>query len=250
MMRTEPTLPSRVLDYIDAHGGLERWRAVKELTLTVSSGGRAFSARHQGKAIRNLQAHVSPHGQRTEFVPYPTAGQSGIFEQGSVRIESDGHGVVAQRSDPRAAFRGIRHRLWWDKLDMLYFCGYALWTYLTIPFILTEPGFEVRELEPWEEGDETWQRIGVTFPSEIHTHCREQTLYFDEQGLLRRHDYTAEVFAGWARAAHYCFNYQNFDGLVVPIRRKVHPRRGNNRPLTAVTLVWIEIDGVRALPKT
>ena len=120
--------------------------------------------------MRNLQVHVSPQKQHTVFVPYPEAGTRGVFEEGTVRIESDGHEVLAERSDARSAFRGLRHQLWWDKLDMLYFCGYALWNYLTIPFILTEPGFEVRELEPWEEAGETWRRISVRFPREIHTH--------------------------------------------------------------------------------
>lgn len=242
-------IPSRVLEYIDAHGGLERWRAIDEIVLSASSGGTSFSAKHQGKTMRNLQVHISSGRQRAVFAPYPEQGKRGVFDEGTVRIESDGHEVVAERSNARYAFRGLRHQLWWDKLDMLYFCGYALWTYLTIPFILAQPGFEVRELEPWEEGGETWQRIGVRFPSEIHTHSREQVLYFDRKGLLRRHDYTAEVFGGWAKAAHYSFDHETFDGVVVPTRRKVFLRRRDNRPLTAVTLIWVDIETVRAVSR-
>jgi hypothetical protein len=168
MIRPEP-IPSRVLESIDAHGGLERWGAVDEIVVSASAGGASFSDKHQGKAIRNVQAASLPGRQRAVFVPYPEPGKRGVFEEGTVRIESDGGEVLAERLDARSAFRGLRHQLWWDKLDMLYFCGYALWTYLTIPFTLAQPGFEVRELEPWEEGGETWQRIGVRFPNEIHT---------------------------------------------------------------------------------
>jgi hypothetical protein len=169
-------ISNRVLKSIDAHGGLERWHAVNEIVISASVGGASLSVKHQGKAIRNLQGHISPARQHVMFVPYPEPRRRGVFEGGAVRIESDRGEIIAERSDARHAFRGFRHQLWWDKLDVLYFCGYALWTYLTIPFILAEPGFEAGELEPWEEDGKTWQRVGVRFPSEIHTHCREQTL--------------------------------------------------------------------------
>jgi hypothetical protein len=249
MIRPEP-IPSRVLESIDAHGGLERWGAVDEIVVSASAGGASFSDKHQGKAIRNVQAASLPGRQRAVFVPYPEAGKRGVFEEGTVRIESDGGEVLAERPDARSAFRGLRHQLWWDKLDMLYFCGYALWTYLTIPFTLAQPGFEVRELEPWEEGGETWQRIGVRFPNEIHTHCREQVLYFDQKGLVRRHDYTSEVFGSWAKAANYPSDHETFDGLVVPTWRRVFFRRRNNRPMTAITLIWVDIDTVRLVSGT
>ena len=249
MTGREP-VPSQFLEDIEAHGGLDRWRSIDQIVLSASVGGTSFSAKHQGKAIRDLQVHITPGKQRTLFDPYPEAGKRGVFDEGAVRIESDRHEVVAERSDARGAFRGLRHQLWWDKLDMLYFCGYALWTYLTIPFILVEPGFEVRELEPWEDGGETWQRVGVRFPSEIHTHSREQILYFDTNGLLRRHDYTAEPFGGWAKAAHYSYEHETFDGLIVSTRHKVFVRRRDNRPLTAVTLIWVEIETVRVVSRT
>lgn len=250
MVRSEPTLPSRVLESIDAHGGPERWRSIQELIVSGSSGGASFSVKHQGKTLRKLKAHISPEEQRVVFVPFPEAGGRGVFDKGGVRIESDGNEVVVERPDARGAFRGLRHQLWWDELDLLYFCGYALWTYLTIPFVLAEPGFDVRELEPWAEGGETWQRIGVRFPSEIHTHSRDQILYFDQNGLVRRHDYTSEVFGAWAKAAHYPFDHQTFDGVVVPTRRRVFLRRRDNHPLTAVTLVWIDIETVRLVSRT
>jgi hypothetical protein len=135
-------ISNRVLKSIDAHGGLERWHAVNEIVISASVGGASLSVKHQGKAIRNLQGHISPARQHVMFVPYPEPGRRGVFEGGAVRIESDRGEIIAERSDARHAFRGFRHQLWWDKLDVLYFCGYALWTYLTIPFILAEPGFE------------------------------------------------------------------------------------------------------------
>jgi hypothetical protein len=48
---------------------------------------------------------------------------------------------------------------------------------------------ETKEIEPWQENGETWRRLKVTFPASIATHSAEQTFYFDQEGLLTRHDY-------------------------------------------------------------
>ena len=47
---------------------------------------------------------------------------------------------------------------------MAYFNSYALWTYLTIPFLYTYPGFITEELEPWYEDGEIWRTLRATFP--------------------------------------------------------------------------------------
>jgi hypothetical protein len=168
-----------------------------------------------------------------------------VFEPNVVRIESETGEVLAERENPRAAFQRLRRKLWWDDLDMLYFGGYALWGYISAPFMFRRPGFEAEELEPWNEQGERWRRLRVVFPPDIPNHSREQTFYFDEKGLLRRLDYTAEVFGSWAKAAHYCEEHENFAGLVVPTRRRVVPRKRNGRPRRGPTLVWIHMNGVR-----
>jgi hypothetical protein len=159
-----------------------------------------------------------------------------------VRIESVGDGtVLAERADPRDRFPGGRRRLWWDRLDFLYFVGYAIWGYACTPFIFTWPGVETRELEPWEEGGRRWRRLEVTFPERMHVHSRVQTFYFDDRGLLGRLDYDPEVFGGWVRSAHLCAEHRDFDGLSFPTRRRVHPRRRDNRVRRFPTYVRLDI---------
>ena len=77
-----------------------------------------------------------------------------------------------------------------------------MWTYLNTPFLLVRLGVESEEVEPWQEGGETWCRLKVRFPADIATHSTEQTLYFDQRGLLKRHDYNVEI-SGGTPAAHY-----------------------------------------------
>jgi hypothetical protein len=188
-------------------------------------------------------ANLSTHVQRAAFVPYPP-GACGVFDQGAVSIETDRGAQIAHRLDPRSQLHLPRHLLWWDKLDLLYFIGSALWNYLSAPFMFASPGFELRQLEPWTEGGEVWSRLAVTFPAELHTHSRHQVFYFDAGGLLRRLDYTAEEFGKRAAAAHYCSDHREFGGLTFPTRRRVFLRRPDGRPRGYPLLIWIDIEAV------
>lgn len=231
---------------LQAHGGLERWRGVKALTVQHTSGGLAFAGKFQGRTLAPRVAEISTNAQRIVLTPFPP-GDRGVFEGDSVSIETAGGHQIARRLDPRSQLLRLRHRLWWDKLDLLYFTGSALWNYLSVPFIFTNPGFEVRELEPWNEGPETWRRLAVTFPAGFHTHSRHQTFYFSEDGLLRRLDYTAEEFGKGADAAHYCFDHRDFGGLMFPTRRRVFLRRSDGRPRRRPQLIWIDIQAIRVV---
>lgn len=227
-------------EVLEAHGGLARWQGAETLTARVRSGGFAFRSHFTGRALAEFEATVSTREPRSVLAPYPGPGRHGVFTPGEVRIESDGGEVIASRSDPRAAFRGLRHNIWWDDLDTLYFAGYAIWNYLNAPFLFAEQGYETREIEP-REG---CRRLAVRFPEGVPTHSRDQVFWFDDELRLHRHDYTAEPFGGWARAAHLCLEHERFDGLLFATSRRVYPRGPGGRPLPFPTLVWIEIGRV------
>jgi hypothetical protein len=228
---------------LEAHGGLERWQKVRELAVHHRSGGIAFAAKFRGRTLAPRLATISTNQQRAVFVPYPRGGR-GVFDQGAVWIETDRGEQIAHRLDPRSQLHVPRRMLWWDELDLLYFIGSALWNYLVAPFVFTTPGFELRRLEPWTEDGEVWSRLGVTFPTELHTHSRHQVFYFDANGLLRRLDYTAEEFGRRADAAQYCFDHRDFGGLKLPTRRRVFLRRPDGRPRRYPLLIWIDIQAV------
>jgi hypothetical protein len=234
---------SELLDQVvAAHGGLALWEGADEVVVRLSSGGLAFATKLQGSAVRDVEARVSTQGQHVVFAPYPRSGRRGVLEQdGGVRIETDSGELIEAREHARSAFTDLRHKLWWDRLDILYFATYAMWTYVSSPFVFTREGYQVRELDPWEESGERFKRLAVTFPKDVHTHSREQVFYIDANGLIRRHDYTAEPIGGWAKAAHYCLDHQSFDGLIVPTRRRVYPRRRDNRRRSRPRLVWIDV---------
>jgi hypothetical protein len=212
-----------------AHGGREAWESATEVTARVRSGGFALAAKGAGGPFRDYEARISMREPRTIVTPYP--GGRGVFEGDSVRLETSTGELVERRDAMRGRFPGLRRRFRWDALDALYFAGYALWNYFTTPLFLTRA-----ELE--EDG----RCLRATFPDDVPTHSRRQTFRFDDDGLLTRLDYTAEVFGKWARAKHVCTGHREFDGLIFPTSRRVTPRR-----LPVPTLVWIETDEVSVL---
>jgi hypothetical protein len=77
-----------------------------------------------------------------------------------------------------------------------YFSRYALWNYLTIPFLYTYPGFATEELAAWRENGEQWRTLKVILPDSIASHWREPVAYFGPDGLLRRHEYRVDIIGG------------------------------------------------------
>jgi hypothetical protein len=78
-------------------------------------------------------------------------------------------------------------------------------------------------VRPWRAGG---LRVRATFPSSLHTHGPRQEFFFDAEGLLVRHDYTAEIVGRWARGAHFTSDYVEVDGLPFARERRVYARLG------------------------
>jgi len=240
---------SALLDEVlAAHGGLERWRAVTVIRARVRSGGLLLRTRVPGNRFADYRVTVFVHEARTVLDPFPRNGQRGVFERGAARIESRDGRVVSSRANARSAFfgpSGLRRNIRWDPLDSVYFAGYAMWNYLTAPYLLTRAGVQVSEGATWHQAGQAWRRLNAHFPPGLDTHSPRQTFYFDDGGLLRRHDYVAEVIGRWARAAQYCADHVHAGGLVFPTRRRVLPIGPANHPLRFPTLVSLWLTDVQ-----
>jgi hypothetical protein len=237
-----------VHEAIEAHGGMDYWNSLEALEMDISASGFLFTAKRR-PALRRVRMKAATREPRFAFFDFPKPGQtSELIGNDEVRIIDHEGNVVARRENPRAAFRGLRRQFFWDDLDFIYFAGYATWNYLTTPFLLGRNGFVVEALEPLQGDLAPLNRVQVTFPYDIPTHSRQQIFYFDDQRLLRRLDYTAEVVGGWAHAAHWCDEYRTFDRLKAPTRRRVFPLPFGNRPLPGPTLVDIEVHDIRPAP--
>jgi hypothetical protein len=227
---------------IEAHGGLERWRSVRAIDVVFNfSGGlldlKGFPGHHRPAVSVDT---LKPRAVLQRLSGDPD--DRWIFTPDRVWIERRDGEIVAERSQPRAAFAGHDRNTPWDRLHLTYFLGYAMWNYLTVPFLLIGSGFATRELEDHAEAGETWRVLEVTYPDDVPAHTKVQKLYFDQSFMLKRLDYTTDVLGGVA--AHYCYDPIAFDGIIIPTLRRV-VRRTPDGPLlsgrTSFILDYVDV---------
>jgi hypothetical protein len=228
---------------IAAHGGLDRWNAFRTISAEMSVGGALWDLKGQTGLFADSLYEADTHTQRVTLARFGRPGRRVRFTPDRLVLEEDTGQEIEVRNNPRDAFIGHSNGTPWDLLHAAYFDAYALWTYLTQPFLFSYPGFTATEIEPWEEDGETWRRLRVIFPDRIASHTREQVIYFGSDGLTRRHDYAVDVLGG-STGANYSSRYKEFDGIMVPTRRRIHPIAPTGRREAEPVLVSIDIRSV------
>lgn len=232
-------------EVLAAYGGVGRWQQIDTIAIHQHVGGVLWSLKQVDGILDESWVEIRVQEQRTWHRPLPEPGLRSAYTPDKVRIESDdeAHQQVQTLRDPRASFAGHTLTTPWSPLQLAYFAGYAMWTYLSEPYSLTMPGVHTEELGEWHEDGQTWRRLGVRYPDTIATHSAEQVLYVDSNSLLRRRDYQVDI-AGGTPAAHYMDDHREFDGIMLPVKRVVHGRDGDGRKVPEPITVSIDIDDV------
>lgn len=224
-----------VLQACEHFGGLARFRELSKI--------RLFPERLSGLVpwLKGVGVtfplpslfEISPQHGAARFVDYPERGRVGIFERGAVRIEHSEGGLVIASNAHRDGFRGPAKMRRWSPLDALYFFGYALTHYHSLPFTLLDGRLiGMKWVGPKSAPVSV---LSVELPVELHTHCRRQRFYFDAQGKLLRHDYHAQIIGLWARGAHFWNRQTRCNGFPIALDRQVMARVGSLPvPVTAL----------------
>lgn len=226
---------------IDAHGGLERWNELDTVSARLAQGGALWGLKGQEGVLDDVVVTASLHEERASHRPFGAADRHSSFTPERVAIETDDGTVVEALDQPRGSF--VDPEAPWSTLQLAYFAGYAMWTYLTQPFSFKLPGFETTELDAWEEDGEHWRRLRVIWPSNLATHSKEQTLYFNDDGHLVRHDYDVEVTGG-TTAAHYASDYTEVVGIMLPTKHRIFPRTPEGQSLDEPLIVAIDLSEI------
>jgi hypothetical protein len=174
---------------IDAHGGLDRWRRFKTVSARLLNGGALWPLKHQQGVLDDLRVRVDLRNEWASHWPFTAPNLRTSFQPHRVAIETTEGQPVEELLQPRDSFKGHSVDTPWTRLQLAYFVGCAMWTYLNTPFLFALDGVKTEEIEPWRENGETWRRLRGTFPPNIASHSTIQTFYFDAEGLLKRHDY-------------------------------------------------------------
>jgi hypothetical protein len=228
----------------DHYGGFDTWHALRKIRLIPDRlSGLVPWLRGNERTFRiSSTMEIQPHERRARFLNYPDMEHVGIYDNGAVRLaRSDTNEVVVQADDHRQSFRGLAKNRRWTPLDALYFFGYALTHYHSLPFSLYDAQL-IRASEIGSRSDRL-SVLHVNLPATLHTHCRRQSFYFDQAGRLTRHDYHAEIVGFWARGAHFWNRQICFAGFPVSLDRHVVPRLGAYAcPGTALHATFVDAE--------
>jgi hypothetical protein len=224
---------------INGHGGWDRWISLSRVIGKANISGSIWQVKGKAGVLDSVTFRAELHRQHLEYSPFGK-GRHSIYEPSRTSLVADDGAIESVRENPRGAFDGHSMSTPWDDHHLAYFSGYALWTYITTPFLFRLPGVETEEIDPWIENGETWRRLKVTFPTSIHAHCSQQVFYFNDAGILQRQDYSVDIMGGVA-GAHYTAEPKLFDGIVVPTRRRVYFRDSENKPILNDLCVSIDI---------
>jgi hypothetical protein len=233
------------LTVLGAYGGVERWRELETIKIHQIVGGVLWTLKNVDGVINDSTVEIRVQEQRAWHRPFTRAGLRSSYSPGRVAIETDDDSAATIDAliSPRDSFTGHELTTPWTMLQLVYFAGYAMWTYLSEPYSLTFPGVTTEELGPWDENGQVWRRLGVRYPGQYrYPQCRPE-LYVDSDGFLQRRDYQVDI-AGGSPAAHYIDDHREFEGIIVPLRRIVHVRDEDRHPVEEPVTVSIDIDEV------
>ena len=196
-----------------AYGGQAVWKAATTVESTVTVGGLLF----QLKGI-NIPPHakitVDVQRPHTVIEPVDESGDIGVLDGFSVMIVTPGGRILEQRADAREHLQNSSLTTQWDRLNLLYFLGYAFWGYYTLPYELMRTDIEWTELSDGV--------LQADYGTSLPVHSRIQRFWFDRKtGLLRRNDYTPVAATSSARVANVVFEHGVSDGIPYTSKRRV-----------------------------
>jgi hypothetical protein len=214
---TKPSAPGELSPTaaraVAAYGGEAVWKDSNEVDSTVTVGGLLF----QLKGI-NIPAHamitVAVQSPYTIINPVDESGDIGILDGFSVAIRTPDGRILEHRADAREHLQNAGITTKWDRLNLLYFLGYAFWGYYTLPYQLMRADIKWTEL-----GDGVLQ---ADYGTNLPVHSRIQRFWFDTRtGLLKRNDYTPVAADPNARVANVVFEHGVSNGIRYTSKRRV-----------------------------
>src|SRR5712692_599263 len=201
-----------------AYGGQAVWKAATTVESTVTVGGLLF----QLKGI-NIPPHaritVDVERPHTVIEPVDESGDIGVLDGFTVMIVAPGGRILEQRTDAREHLQNASITTKWDRLNLVYFLGYAFWGYYTLPYQLMRTDIEWTELHDGV--------LQADYGTNLPVHSRIQRFWFDRSsGLLRRNDYTPVAAARDVRAANVVFEHGVSSGIPYTSKRRVKMSMG------------------------
>jgi hypothetical protein len=143
----EVSLPDLAKLAIKAHRGLERWKQFEFLTARLVQGGVLWGLNGKAEVLEHASVKVDLKREWASHWPFAPTDHKSSFTPQRVAIENSNGQVIEELLNPRESFKGYEMETPWSNPQVAYFAGYTMWTYLTSPFILTQPGVVSEEIQ-------------------------------------------------------------------------------------------------------
>jgi|GEM_PF-5189171 len=226
---------------IAAHGQENLWNESFEVNLNVNrlDGILAKFQGVNGSIKKTMTVKIIPKEGVVYFDNVFDAGSKAVYRKGNVQVTS-ANGSIIESKDHRKTFTFLKKFLPWSKLDAIYFRGYALTTYYSIPAIL--PLLEFISEKYWIHKGRVYRGFWVRFPKGFDSHSTLQCFYFGPEGLLYRHDYRLDIVLPPAYGSHFTTDYTDIKGIKVSRKRKVFFRFF--KWVTSLQVLYIGMSGI------
>lgn len=230
-------------EVLQAHGGLDTWRRFTRVSAKLVQGGALWGLKGKDGILATTTVVVATDRQYASHAPFGHKAVRSEFTGERISLLDGAGNVLESRDDPRASFAGHELTTPWDDLQLAFFAGCAMWTYLNAPFVLAWDGVEWEDGGPWNENGEVWRKLIVRYPSSLEVFSKTQAIYIGPDLLVRRLDYDVEI-AGNTPGAHYVSDYVEVSGIRIPTRRRIYPRLPDGKSLGEPLVVSIDLSDI------
>ena len=130
---------SDILEFaLNGHGGLPRWKELAAVSAHLHQGGALWELKEQAGVLADVDVTADLGDEHVSHGPFGDPPVRTRFSPDRVAIESDDGAVLEELRHPRDSFAGHIQTTPWNRLQLAYFAGTAMWTYLTQPFTFAQ----------------------------------------------------------------------------------------------------------------
>jgi hypothetical protein len=204
---------------LNSSGALDRWRSFDRFEVHLSAAGSILAKKTDAGALKDIVVTGETRFQSVEIAGILNGTDRGLCRADWVALESASGAFHSEQMVASDHFARVGASERWNKFDLLYYCGMAMWNFVNGPYLLADLEDSVLDYTANEVDGEAWQSIRVRYPDHMAAESREQIFHFDSRNRHRRTDYLGSAIMH-RPVAHLMSAHQSFSDIPVPTLKR------------------------------